>query len=1255
MNTIQSVSRYLILTCVFAVSWLSPVQAQTSSRDVALDCGGWVSGFAQHSSGRLYGYGDIFGLYRSDDFGTTWQFLQDTLTENVTFVVGAAVSPTSADRVAFIGYGSAWTSLNGGSSWTKRLGDINFDKQNYGPITRGSTPILYHPTRADELWVASPRNGQSSTLWRSTNNGGNWSSIGGAVFENERATTIYISPSSTNLIWIGTRAVEGLTSTGGLWCSTNDGVNWTKVWNNNGNSTLYYGAPQVNSITRNSAGVSLFATNSGVFRISSSNWNNASTYTVTQATFADQFIPNVKALADGSFWCTEIGDQPWFPQASSNGINWADRSFSLSTAYVPEWISAASITNTSKHPGQKIYGRDMVVQDVNNSNRWLMTGGAAAHYSEDNGVTWRYRPGGMAGMAGFKATFDRTNSGRVYLASADKGMFVVDDGGLSGKSVNCSNKTFDGLYCFHEVMVSANGQTIIGAGVDQNQNRTVIIRSTDGGSSWAKVTPSGLPDSYEGVQRGVMSLNDPNDYLVLLGWTDEAGQPSNPGLYRTTNGGSNFFKVGGNSFDGINTGARYSPENSYLERDGINNNIRYLALRARDVDSVRGVWRSTDGGNNWSQRTDPFGGQWIWAFAVDPTVEGRLWVGGPQLRRSDNGGDSWTTVADFTEIRSLDAYAGRLVVRGLRAGDSLSKIYYSENNGASWIEQTSPEKRMTWINTVNIDPWRPGQTWLSGSRSWQIFNPPTGSNPPAGSNPTLTGSVTGSAPWSGDSSWDASKAYDGNTSTFFAPAANGSLTQLDLGNGSLGLITSIRFFPRSGFEFRMEGGRFEGSANGSSWTTLLALNSSPSAGWQEVSINNTNTFRYFRYIHPTGLADVAEIEFRGTISSAPVIIPPVINSGLSRAATVGSGVSYTITATNSPASYGATNLPAGLNINTSNGVISGTPTTAGTVNTTISASNSGGSGSATLVFTISAASSGANNGTGLRGLYYNNRFFSGNPVVDRTDSTVNFNWSGSPASGIGSDNFTVRWVGRIEAPVTGTYIISTETDDGVRIWVNGNQISNNWNDQGPTVTNGAAINLVAGSQTRIVMEYYENSGGATARLRWSYPGQGTAVIPQSRIYPALGIFGDVPNGSFESNVSQTPNNWQTWANSTATESADYTETSNPRIGSNNLRHAYGAGAYQVYTYQTVTGLTNGTYLVRCWSRSSGGQNNTTLGVSNNGGAGAEINLTAASSTYIERTLSVSVTNGQMQIGIWSDASAGNQWLNIDEINITRLP
>jgi hypothetical protein len=123
------------------------------------------------------------------------------------------------------------------------------------------------------------------------------------------------------------------------------------------------------------------------------------------------------------------------------------------------------------------------------------------------------------------------------------------------------------------------------------------------------------------------------------------------------------------------------------------------------------------------------------------------------------------------------------------------------------------------------------------------------------------------------------------------------------------------------------------------------------------------------------------------------------------------------------------------------------------------------------------------------------------PVLTRVDSTVNFTWgTAAPASGVQADNFSVRWTGQVQAPVSGSYRFTTIADDGVRLWVNGQQVVNNWTDQNATTTTSSAVSLTAGVKYTITLEYYEHTGQATARLQWSYPGQSTQVIPQSRLF-----------------------------------------------------------------------------------------------------------------------------------------------------------
>lgn len=136
---------------------------------------------------------------------------------------------------------------------------------------------------------------------------------------------------------------------------------------------------------------------------------------------------------------------------------------------------------------------------------------------------------------------------------------------------------------------------------------------------------------------------------------------------------------------------------------------------------------------------------------------------------------------------------------------------------------------------------------------------------------------------------------------------------------------------------------------------------------------------------------------------------------------------------------------------------------------------------------------------GLKGQYYDNKDLT-NLKLTRTDATVNFNWNnGSPDAMIGSDTFSVRWTGQVQPRYSEIYTFYTVSDDGVRLWVNNQLIINNWTDHPPTENRGE-ISLVAGQKYDMKMEFYENGGGAAAKLLWSSPTQSKEVIPQSQLF-----------------------------------------------------------------------------------------------------------------------------------------------------------
>ncbi len=118
-----------------------------------------------------------------------------------------------------------------------------------------------------------------------------------------------------------------------------------------------------------------------------------------------------------------------------------------------------------------------------------------------------------------------------------------------------------------------------------------------------------------------------------------------------------------------------------------------------------------------------------------------------------------------------------------------------------------------------------------------------------------------------------------------------------------------------------------------------------------------------------------------------------------------------------------------------------------------------------------------------RGQYFSNKTLdSAGLAVTRNDTDIDFDWGeGSPSSGIPVDNFSARWDRTVEF-AADTYRFFAEVDDGVRIYVDGKLILDDW-QEGAVRTVSAATNISAGEHI-IIVEYFENVAAAQIRVWW---------------------------------------------------------------------------------------------------------------------------------------------------------------------------
>jgi uncharacterized repeat protein (TIGR03806 family) len=231
----------------------------------------------------------------------------------------------------------------------------------------------------------------------------------------------------------------------------------------------------------------------------------------------------------------------------------------------------------------------------------------------------------------------------------------------------------------------------------------------------------------------------------------------------------------------------------------------------------------------------------------------------------------------------------------------------------------------------------------------------------------------------------------------------------------------------------------------------------------------------------------------------------------------------------------------------------------------------GSAGSAVVTATFIVSTS-LGSGTGLFGQYWANQAasFAGTPRLTRVDPGINFDWNNQgPDPSIGTVNYTVRWSGTVQAQFTEAYTFYVTADDGVRLYVNGQKVVDAWYDQAPTEYN-ATVNLQAGAQYKIQVDYYQRGGGAEAILSWSSPSTAKQVIPTSQLYPP--VFPPVVN------LSVFPIDSVIAGPASLTMHADATS---PNSTIQSVQFLLGSTPLQTisnapYTF-TTTGITPGTY------------------------------------------------------------------------------
>jgi len=145
-------------------------------------------------------------------------------------------------------------------------------------------------------------------------------------------------------------------------------------------------------------------------------------------------------------------------------------------------------------------------------------------------------------------------------------------------------------------------------------------------------------------------------------------------------------------------------------------------------------------------------------------------------------------------------------------------------------------------------------------------------------------------------------------------------------------------------------------------------------------------------------------------------------------------------------------------------------------------------------------------GGGLIGEYFNSMNLGGQPVLKRTDNSIDVDYgTGSPEPNlVDEDFFSVRWRGEIKVAFSEVYTFYTRSNDGSRLWIDEKLIVDKWAWVNRVVdTRGKPIELVAGERYSIRMEWFNEDGEAEAHLLWESASEPKAIIPSAAFSPPV--------------------------------------------------------------------------------------------------------------------------------------------------------
>jgi len=573
---------------------------------------------------------------------------------------GTTVYDPNEDQTVYLG---RWRSTDNGLTW-ENLEDV-------GPIPADIAAVK--PGDPDSLFSAGNENGQAK-LYRSADGGQSWSDVTPAItqaFWSGIGGYIAFDAVDSNTMYVGfTRDFSLPSSDQGVYKSTDGGLNWTRKCV--GDAWVVLTHPTESNIL-----LANFNEGTPAAVLKSADGGDTWTTVLESGSSTMSVDPNNPSTVylfgtDGCAKSTDFGSN-WTAFALTGQVFWP------TYALVPPTDSTVVL----------------LCGPPNFGSFFRMSSALDSVVERSDGISEIDVVGGLVAQDGTHVVL---GSERGVSVSSDAGETWTHVLGSTPHNPDTPLLVQTGGLCFD----SETDQIVywVGTGGDG------IAVSDDGGLSWQRA-PGGVDEFGGTYYNAVLESPDHSDRLLLAAFDGSTEDRSTAGLYVSDDGGETFIQTP--LLAGFVNELAAEGDASYASRvpqPPSPSRLMYAAVGYSEDTGTRGLYWSEDSGETWSSRglednlvrsiaLDCEDGQIIYAAYTDP-LDPERWE---QLRRSDDGGLTWTDIYDpewqGAGVMSLAASRTKpgWVYAGV-TGQAGGYIAESHNYGRTWKIVAGPIERL---------------------------------------------------------------------------------------------------------------------------------------------------------------------------------------------------------------------------------------------------------------------------------------------------------------------------------------------------------------------------------------------------------------------------------------------------------------------------------------------------------------------------------------------------------------------------------